>query len=75
MLAFATLSVSGTLAMPRLSFARLSLALLLFGSLIEAVQAIPALNRDSSVRDLIADAAAILIAGLATRAILRRRSR
>ena len=73
-LAFATLSVLGTLAYPRLSFIRLFAGLILFGALIEVVQAIPALHRNSDILDLLADGVGALVAGLALRTVLRLRS-
>lgn len=70
-LAFATLAVLGTLGWPCRPIMRLFFGLVLFGALIEVVQAIPALHRDSDLMDLLADAVAALIAGVATRAVLR----
>src|SRR5690606_35109487 len=43
-LAFATLSLLGCLAFPRVSLLKLAVALSAFGALIEVVQAIPGLN-------------------------------
>jgi VanZ family protein len=62
--AFATLALLGSFAYPATSLFRLLLRLSLFGALIELVQAIPSLHRDSDVKDWIADtvAAAIVLA-------------
>jgi hypothetical protein len=60
-IAFATLTVLGCLAYPRVSLLKLALALSAFGAAIEVVQAVPALNRDSEFLDWIADAAAIAV--------------
>lgn len=54
-IAFATLALLGSLAYPALRLLRMLVGLSLFGALIEVVQAIPALQRDSDVRDWIAD--------------------
>ena len=67
-IAFATLALLGAIAYPRTSIVRLAVGLSLFGALIEAVQAIPALNRDSSVVDWIADT----VASIAMLLLLRR---
>lgn len=64
MAAFATLGVLGAWAYVRAPLLRLLVGLSLFGAFIEMVQAIPALGRDSDVRDWIADtvaAAAVLL--------------
>jgi hypothetical protein len=53
--AFATLGVLSRLAYPATSPLRLVLGLSLFGAVIELVQGIPVLNRDSSVWDWVAD--------------------
>jgi len=63
--AFATLALLASLAYPTVRLLSLLVGLSLFGALIEMVQAIPALQRDSDVRDWIADtiaAAAVLLA-------------
>lgn len=73
-LAFATLSVLGTLAFRHLSFLRLFVSLVLFGIFIEGVQAIPALHREAEVTDILADMGAALIAGMITRALAKGRS-
>jgi VanZ family protein len=63
--AFVVLGALGFFAYPRTSLLTLGVRLSLFGALIEMVQAIPALGRDSDVLDWIADTvAAALILGL-----------
>jgi hypothetical protein len=56
--AFGTLALLGMFAYPRISPVRLLLALSFFGALIEVVQAIPALHRDSDPLDWLADTVA-----------------
>lgn len=56
--AFATLGLLGSLAYPAAAATGLLLRLSLFGAFIELVQAIPALHRDSSALDWIADTVA-----------------
>ena len=65
-IAFATLGLLAGLAYPASSTVQLVLRLSLFGAFIELVQAIPALNRDSSVWDWVADtiACALVLAGI-----------
>ncbi len=75
MLAFATLAALGLVAFPRVRPMLLLLGLVGFGALIEAIQAIPALNRDSDIMDLMADAAAVIIVGGIVRWILASRGR
>lgn len=53
--AFATLSLLGAWAFPRLPLIQLLLRLSLFGAFIELVQAIPVLHRDSDPLDWLAD--------------------
>lgn len=67
MLAFATLGVLGVYGFRGLTLWRLFAGLTLFGAVIELVQAIPSLNRDSDPLDLLADIAAALVALLVTR--------
>jgi hypothetical protein len=57
--AFATLALLGSFAYPRTTLLKLVAGLSLFGALIEVVQAIPALHRDSDVLDWLADTAAV----------------
>jgi VanZ family protein len=59
--AFATLALLGSFAYPRTSPLKLLAGLSLFGALIEIVQAIPALQRDSDVWDWVADTAAVAV--------------
>jgi len=63
--AFVTLAALGALAYRRAKLWTLLLGLSLFGAVIELVQAIPALHRDSDVLDWVADtvAAAVVLAG------------
>lgn len=55
MAAFATLGLLGAWAYARAALLQLLAGLSLFGALIEVVQAIPALHRDSDVKDWVAD--------------------
>ena len=59
--AFATLALLGSFAYPATALLQLLLRLSLFGALIEVVQAIPALHRDSDIRDWLADTAAVAV--------------
>jgi len=59
--AFATLALLGSFAYPATALLQLLLRLSLFGALIEVVQAIPALNRDSDVLDWLADTVAVAV--------------
>ena len=61
-LAFAVLTILALSAYPRTPWGRVVLCLIAFGGLIELVQAIPALHRDSDWRDWLADAGAVLAA-------------
>jgi hypothetical protein len=70
MLAFATLGALGAAGFPGRSVIRLFVVLSLFGGVIELVQAIPMLNRDSEWADLVADMAAALVALTGTRCLL-----
>ncbi|TFI57664.1 hypothetical protein E2493_14170 [Sphingomonas parva] len=58
-IAFATLAALASAAYPRTRLAVIVLGLAAFGALIEFAQAIPALHRDSSVLDWVADCAAV----------------
>ena len=53
--AFAALALLGSFAYPAAPLGRLLVRLSLFGALIELVQAIPSLHRDSDVWDWLAD--------------------
>ena len=73
--AFLCLMLLGAAAYPRLSLVKLMLAMVLFGGLIEALQAIPAINRDSDWRDWLVDVAAtlcVLLALLAWRTLRKK---
>lgn len=72
--AFLTLATLAALAFPGRSLLRIALALSAFGALIEVVQAIPALHRDSDVVDWIADTAAVAVILLLASAVRRRRA-
>ena len=67
--AFATLGLLAAWAFPRTPALRLLAGLSLFGALIELIQAIPPLNRDSDVVDWVADSAtaALLLASVRLR--------
>lgn len=70
MLAFATLGTLGAAGFPGQSVMRLFMALAIFGAAIELVQAIPMLNRDSGLADLLVDMVAALVALIGTRRLL-----
>jgi VanZ family protein len=72
--AFATLSLLGSFAFPAATLLRMLFSLSLFGALIEVVQAIPALHRDSDVFDWIADMIAAAVVLLLVRWWRRRRT-
>ena len=63
--AFATLGFLGRLAYPRVASFRLIAALSFYGALIEVLQAIPALHRDSDPLDWVADTIACAVVVLA----------
>lgn len=71
MAAFSVLTALAHAAWPAISRLRLLIILSAFGALIEVVQAIPALHRDSDWRDWVADTAAILVT-LALAAVAQR---
>ena len=75
MVAFATLGLLAAWAFPQRSATRLLLFLTVFGALIELVQAIPALHRDSDIVDLLADMVAAAAALSLGRWAMRRRER
>lgn len=60
-IAFATLATLAAFAYPRAALVKLLIGLSLFGALIEVAQAIPALQRDSDIKDWIADTAAVAV--------------
>jgi hypothetical protein len=66
-IAFATLSLLGAWAYARSPLLRLLGGLSLFGALIEFVQAIPSLHRDSDIKDWLADTLACVVVLLAIR--------
>ena len=72
MVAFATLGLLGAWAYAGTALPQLLLRLSLFGVVIEVFQAIPALHRDSDVKDWIADT---LACGVVLLAVRWRRSR
>lgn len=72
-IAFATLAALGSFAYPRTALLKLFASLSLFGAVIEVVQAIPALHRDSDVWDWVADTVAVAVV-LTIVWLLRRRS-
>lgn len=59
MMAFFTLAVLASLALPRIPVVRIAVGLVAFGGLIELSQMMPAIHRDGSVFDWLADGAAI----------------
>jgi VanZ family protein len=65
--AFATLAALGAWAYRRTALLQLLLRLSLFGAAIELFQAIPALHRDSDVKDWIADSIACALVLLIVR--------
>jgi VanZ family protein len=65
--AFAMLALLGSFAYPATKLIGLLGSLSLFGAIIEIVQAIPALHRDSDVVDWIADTAAVIVVLLTIR--------
>jgi VanZ family protein len=72
-IAFATLSLLGSFAYPKAALTRLLVGLSVFGALIELVQAIPSLHRDSDVLDWLADTAAVIVVLLLVRWWRKRR--
>jgi len=73
--AFATLGLLGAWAYARSSLLHLLLFLSLFGALIEIVQAIPSLNRDSDLKDWIADTVACGLVLVAAAGLRRRKGK
>ena len=71
MLAFAALAGVANLGWHQTPAWRIGLQLSAFGALIELLQMIPALHRDSDVRDWIADTLAIVVATLIARVLGR----
>ena len=60
-LAFATLTLLGTYAFPKMPRWHLAERLSFLGALIEVTQSIPALHRDCDILDWIADTLAIIV--------------
>jgi VanZ family protein len=71
MLAFAALAGVANLGWRHVSPWRIGLRLSAVGALIEVLQMLPAIHRDSDLRDWIADTAAIIVATLIARALNR----
>jgi hypothetical protein len=69
-LAFAVLAIGWTLAWPQARWWAVAAALAGIGGLIEIVQAIPSLHRDSDINDWYADVAAIILALAVAHALL-----
>lgn len=70
MLAFATLGTLAAISFPRRSIALLFVGLTVFGAIIELIQMVPMLNRDSELADLLADMAAGLASLVGMRALM-----
>lgn len=70
-IAFAALGTLAAVAYWRASIAMIFVALSGLGALIELIQLVPALNRDSDWLDLLADMGAALVALVVARLILR----
>jgi VanZ family protein len=68
LVAFAVLAAIASSAYARTGLIRVGAGLLVFGALIELLQAIPSLHRDSSLIDWIADCAAVTIVLLIVKA-------
>lgn len=71
-LAFAVLALLATLAFPARRVRTIVAGLAVFGALIEGVQAIPALGRDSELADLVADVAAAALIAWPVRQLMHR---
>jgi hypothetical protein len=71
MAAFVVLTVLGRAAYPRLGWTKLMLALVAFGGLIELVQMLPEIHRDSQLSDWLADIIAV-VAALAAAGLIER---
>lgn len=69
--AFAVLTVLAQLAYPGIQPRRLFAGLIALGALIEVVQAIPALHREASILDWLADCFAVTVA-MGTAALAKR---
>ena len=75
MVAFFTITTLGCTAYRGLSRAKLMLAIIAFGGLIELVQMVPELHRDAEWSDWAADILAVLLALAITHLIESRRAR
>ncbi len=75
MIAFAALTGVALLAWPRVPAWRIAAALAAVGGLIEVVQAVPVLHRDSDWRDLSSDCAAIAMTVVVVRPLAKRFAR
>ena len=71
-LAFAVLGILCSAGFPDRSIAKLFIGLTCLGALIELVQAIPVLNRDSDLADLVADMAAAYVGLISARWMIER---
>jgi VanZ family protein len=71
--AFVTLSMLASFAYPKARLLRIGVLLSVFGAAIEVLQAIPALHRDSSFWDWVADTAAVAVTLVLVRAFLSSR--
>lgn len=74
MIAFATLGALGAWSYAATALVQLLIRLSLFGAVIELFQAIPALHRDSDVRDWLADTFACGLVLLIVRWLRKRRA-
>ncbi|MBC2665969.1 hypothetical protein H7F51_10565 [Novosphingobium flavum] len=73
MLAFTVMAVLAFLGWPAVSRLKVVFRLSVLGALIEVVQAIPAVHRDSDARDWVADTVAVLVVALVLGKLARRR--
>jgi hypothetical protein len=73
MTAFGTLTVLGMLAYPRIPRILIAFGLVILGALIEIVQMLPVLHRDSEWGDLLADSIAIVVAFAFIQIVLKAR--
>jgi VanZ family protein len=72
-IAFTTLALLGSWVYPAVRPLKLLLGLSLFGALIEVVQAIPVLHRDSELLDWVADTSAVAVVLLLVYLLRRRK--
>ena len=71
MVAFLTLAILAAFAFPKATVLKVGIWLAVFGAFIEFSQAVPALHRDASVYDWVADVAAICVGLLIVRPLRR----